>query len=575
MKKRYFLLAFLVAVLLIGYFGFDFWVNAAVRTAIEPSDDSRYNIEFDHVKLDLFRRELAVYGFHIKNTSETPGVQVNLSVSEARMDSIDPRELLLNRSLVIASLIFENPAIEIYGKPEVKDELPARRGLQGLFESILKSGAVKNFEIRNGSLDIWRNREKSGNADGKVQGFYLVAEGIASDEKQAAGIVPFKVEKIKQYFDQAVYYLPNGQKLTIDSLKVIADDRKVEVERIKLAYLKSWNQVADSLGYQTDIIDVELGPLVLERIDVGSNLYEHGEFIAGHLKIENLDLTVHRDKRKPLKHLNEQEKYNFLANDLGLKMSIDSIELIQGRVRYIEMGEKRSKPATLPFNISKALLTHVTTIDSLQKEPLHITADASIGGHGHIHMDMLLPYDQPKLQVYSEVTDLDLTTLNSTLRDMVGVEIASGKLHRLTLRLNADGYYADNRLDFLYEDLNVVLLDQTKEHANTHFFLSAIANIAIKTRNLPETNSFRNAIYRTERDRTRAMFNLIWNSMREGLEIIVITKSAAQLQKTGSKLFHHKTAAEKEQKQQEHLNKKVQKKEKDQLFHHNEKSMAP
>jgi hypothetical protein len=559
MKKRYIILSVLIVLFTAGYFSFDYWVNTAVREVINQQENPAFKIDFDNVKLRVFKEELVIYGLRIEEINADEGIKVSLKVAEARMDSIDANALLFERSIEIHSLYFSGPQISVSGTPQKKTSAPARKGLQGLFGTILEGGKIQNFDLRNGSLSIWRNRKEEGKPDAFITGFNLSARGIESDKYQATSIIPFKVKSLDQGFDKGVYTLPNSEILVIDSLKVLKNDRKVEIRKMHLAFPKPWLDVSDSLGFQTDIIEAEVGPIVLERIDVSPQLFENGVIEAGHLKIEHLDLKIHRDKRKPRINIKEQPNYNFLAGEMSLQLGIDSIEILKGSVKYIEMGAKRNKEAVIPFTLENALITNITTIETEQNTPIKLSAQASMNGHGHIKLNMELPYDETSLSVKSVVTDLDLTTMNETLRDMVGVEIKEGYVHSLILTMNADGYYANNQLDFQYEHLTVTLLDDTKAQEGTHFFLSAIANVAVKSTNMPSKNSYRNAVYHTERDRTRGMFNLIWNSMREGLEEIVITKSAAELEKAGAKIFHHKTKEEKAQRHEEHLKSKEEK----------------
>ena len=145
-----------------------------------------------------------------------------------------------------------------------------------------------------------------------------------------------------------------------------------------------------------------------------------------------------------------------------------------------------------------------------------------------MNVNLTVPYASDGFMMDAVIRNMDIESLNPTIMPLANVKVNSGRIHELHLSMNAGLTSAKSQMTFNYEELSVALLVENKDkEMGTAGFLSNIANSAIRKSNLPDNKDYQQADYQSIRNMERGPFNYIWQSVKEGLGIIVPSRTAS------------------------------------------------
>ena len=237
------------------------------------------------------------------------------------------------------------------------------------------------------------------------------------------------------------------------------------------------------------------------------------------MTIDSLVLHDLRNKNKSRPY-DEPEKPMFegMVELIPFPLELDTVRVLNSTITYSQISEGKSHPGSLNFEQLSALVTRVVSLDSLQSGEMMIHGEAVLNGFAPMRMDVTVPYgmgaNEETFHLEASVDPFALPSLNGILGDLVSVNINSGRMEKLEITMDANPKYSSNFMKFHYSDLKVELRD---EEENKKKLMSTLSNILISSNNLPENRNYKTATFQTQRNKYRGTFNLIWESLREGM----------------------------------------------------------
>jgi hypothetical protein len=216
--------------------------------------------------------------------------------------------------------------------------------------------------------------------------------------------------------------------------------------------------------------------------------------------------------------------FNGMVKSIPVKLKIDTIQLRDVTIGYTELGVGKNDAGTILINDLNGTITGLTTFAELQQEYKHFNAalTARLQDAADMQIKLQVPYDTETFSLAAHVGPMDMTRFSATAKAMGGVEIESGKLAGINLQMNANRTSAHTTLVMDYSDLKARVIKEKKDHKEKkQVLLSAVANTAIRTRNMPGDKKYLTASYTSTRNIYRSPFNFIWASTMDGIVRIV------------------------------------------------------
>ena len=526
MKRTLKILSLSILILFFGFFLIaEWWVETIFNDIINKNPERAYDVTYENLDLHTFLKGVTLESAKITpiNVSDTATV-INGKVSHIEMSGIRWRDFFFSRKAYIREMIFVNPDFDLQVVSKNKNDEKKKKsskGMQDLFGDILSRGEVNNFKLVNGSA-IARHRDDS-SLVGMVKNFTLEASEIETDSVQAKSMIPFKVGRFSSSIDSAMVYLNEYTVLNVGYFAYQADNSELELNNASLSFTEDRLKVSDIIGEQVDLIEVDLKHLKISQIGAQSNLYTDLDIRAGTIAIDGLELKDFRDKNKERPPDAEKPMFKGMVASVPLPLKVDSILIRNSNVSYSELGEGKDESGTVQFSNINGQITRVTTIEEFQADyqSFKVAVTAELNQQADMKVKIEVPYDQESFNLHMAINRFDLDILNPTVMPLAGVEVSSGDIHKIDLKMNAQRTEASNVLMMDFDSLGLAVLKDHGHDYKRRGLISAIANGAIRSTNLPEHKHYQIAEYQSYRNIYRGPFNFMWATVKEGMLFLV------------------------------------------------------
>ena len=495
------------------------WLVKTLPDRINNKEDRAYDILFEDVDIQLLGGSIQLHNLSLRPLKEGMATTITGSMESAKLVGINMLGFIFGKVAEINELRLTEPKFMLIRNDSIsKKPADMSKAFQGLFGDLVSRGVIHNFVLENGSADFY-NQTDSVRKFGSFEAFNISARNLETDSVRVNYAIPFKLESLETSLKNLQINLSDEQSFTLGALNYSTIEDSFDFYDMKLAYEDSNLAKAKRSDVQKDYIEIELKHLKIEKINARSSIYGDWSIVAGQITIDSLNLHDLRNKNKP-RPIDEPVKPMFegMVEQIPFPLEVDTVRVTNSKITYSQISEGKTEPGSLNFEQLSALITHAVSLDSLQSGEMRIHGEAVLNGFAPMRMDVTVPYKndstQESFHLEASVDPFGLPSLNGILGDLVSVNINSGTMEKLEITMDANTRYSSNFMKFHYQDLKLELRDEDKKKKK---LMSTISNILISSNNLPENRNYKTATFQTQRNIYRGTFNLIWESLREGM----------------------------------------------------------
>ncbi len=521
--RNKFLIGFLVflGLILIIFKGAEWWVESKIQRVVNQNPDRAYDITYEDLDIQSFFKGVTLKQVRIVPLNVGKGTVINGTVKNAYLKGVVWGDLALNKKLNIDEISFEQPSFEVTLSSEPKKKTSGK-GMQTLFGDILSRAILKSFKIEDGSVVL--KEPENGQIVGQLNSLSVFANEIVTDSVYWHHLIPFELGALTVEIDSAWFDLNDNTRVGLGQLNYSLEDQNLIMKDLSMKYNTDWRNVSRELGFQTDLMEVSLKELAIMQLESSSRFYSDLDIVAQKLVVDGLEFKDHRDKNMPRPRDSIKPMFKGMIDGIPVSLRLDTIQLKDVNVSYIELGEGKTEAGAIMINDINGMITGLTTFPEQQEENQHFKAalTARLQDAADMQINLQVPYDREAFSLSAHIGPMDMTHLSETTKAMGGVEIHSGKLSRIDLRVEASKASSSNSLVMDYSDLKAEVVKEKKDHSDRKLVvISAIANTAIRTQNLPGDKKYLTANYTSQRNLYRGPFNFIWASAMDGIVHIV------------------------------------------------------
>ncbi|WP_339876452.1 hypothetical protein [uncultured Algoriphagus sp.] len=519
MKKILWALGIVILLGVVSIFLVEKWLIKTLPERINAKEDRAYDILFEDVDVQLFRGSIELQHISLRPVKDSMATTITGTMETLRLGGLNMLGFIFGNVLDIGELRLEVPKFILIRNDSISQK-PAdvSMAFQGFFGDIVSRGVIHNFILNEGSGEFYTQSD-SLRKFGSFDSFHISAVNLETDSIRLNYAIPFKLESINTRLKNLLINIDKEQTFTLGELNYDSKQDSFDFYDMKLAYDDSNLEVARRSDVQKDYIEIDLKHLKIEQINARSSIYGNWSIVANLMTIDSLILHDLRNKNKP-RPIDEPEKPMFegMVELIPFPLEVDTIKVLNSQITYSQISEGKTKPGSLNFEQLSALITHAVSIDSLQSGEMNIHGEAVLNGFAPMRMDVTVPYGKDKAEekfhLEASVDPFGLPSLNGILGDLVSVNINSGTMEKLEITMDANPRFSSNFMKFHYKDLKLELRDENEKKKK---LMSTISNILISSNNLPENRNYKTASFQTVRNKYRGTFNLIWESLREGM----------------------------------------------------------
>lgn len=494
--------------------------------------DSLYTVGFSSILSDSYPPDLAISQLHLSPV-HNPGRDIRtdltteISVPSILVRKLDLEKALFERDLRVDEIVVTHPEINFVGNTRLITKDQQNRGrnaghpeLKTPFHYmdigyIALTGGTVHYSYRENdkSADLTLDRITAG-----IKGFRY--DSIRASEKgvplfycddidlQTGGFSMLTKDSMNTLSLGGIHLSTGREVLTLDSVELIPTLTDYEYSR--------------KLGYQTDRIELTVGKITLDRLDLNSLAGER-KVRAGCATIEGLVMDDYRDKRVEFPEWKRPPMIQQAIRRIPFPVSFDTVRLTGGRITY---REQTGDEAGMVLFDRMNLLARNFTSDTTSITPGNaLTADGSVllMGKAPAYGSFVFPLNSLADTFFfsGNARQIDLTMFNPMIERITPFRIGSGIVDSLKVhRIRGNSSYATGLMDIYYHGLTVELLKKDKDFLDRVGvnILQLLADLVIPSENPGSFGKYRSGYIWSNRDMEKGFFNFYWKSLLSGLK---------------------------------------------------------
>ena len=454
---------------------------------------------------------------------------------------------IYNANYYLDSIVLESPYFNVDAfdaEPLDKNNPPTPFG-----DTLL----VSKINIRNGSFD-YQTTDKLY----KIPKFDVIVDNLNYQD-------PFHNSLYSDNIQVSLYNLEDitGSKfnnISLDKLFISTRLQMIELTGFSMQPKYEKMEYGKEFGKQTDWIQLQNNKIRFTGVNFNKFL-DHNFLELEYVEVDSVSMHVFRDKNIPFPE--DQVRYmpQQMLRNVEIPFDIRNVSVNSLNVIYEELAPDATEAGEINFTGLTATMRNVTNDSAaIAKDSImYVKADSRIMDAGDVHIQ--IEYDLLSVEnghsYIGQLGYLDLTKLNLMLEPNVNIQIKSGELQKMDLRVTGNDHYSTGIMNMLYNDLHIRVINKKTDQPKGMgpAFVTFFANTFVINRNNRSLIAREGDIY-AERDTARSVFNYLSSTALSG---VISSIGARNNRKEIKKL--NKEAKEIKDKKRERMLRKEEKKE--------------
>lgn len=496
-------------------------VDPYVRSLLEQNKPLHHRVDYKKIRLNLITRSI-----HIRDVRMVPDsgyakddrIWLDISVGLVKLTKFNLWDMLVHKNLVIGDFVILNPEVDLHLPLEVTAqavEEVAEDTVQKEKSQLLKSISLDRMLITGGSFRLIRNDvilASTNEISFLARQISLVKNSKDDPIGYSYGDVKFALSDIKLHSETGLY------NMSLDKFSIDKHDSSVVIRGFHMKPKFDKTEFSAKLKTQNDRFDVDIGEIAIERI--GYRRFFNGlPLNIGVVTLDSVNADIYRDKNVAFDFNRFPSFYNESFLKISLPLVIDSFSVVNSLIRYGELAPERPKPGTISLEDFSAFCYNLQSkpADDSIDDVMKLTVRAKVMGEGPLNAELILPLegDLHSIRCSGSVGAMRLSPLNDMLEPSINMKFNGGMVSRMTFDFRGNDNFSNGWMEFLYQDIDVVLLK--KEQGKEWGFLSLLANTVTMSNNPQPGKDPKIVEIGFKRDKNKGIINYIWKTIQSGM----------------------------------------------------------
>jgi hypothetical protein len=546
------LVAILIAIfILLGRYT-DRVIDPYVRSLLENTKPMGHKIEYSKIRVNLFQKVIILKQVRMFPDSALTenDLKFEVNVKEVRLTGFSIREMLFDKTLTIDEFLIEKPEVVVTLPLEakeviedVKKEEPPKKSSQ-----LLKKIMLSKITLEGGSFKLIRNDIILASSPNiTIYAKEINLEKNSKDEPIGFtyGDYTISLTTINLHSESSLY------DITLGSFTASKNDLTILLNNLVVSPKYDKKEFSKKLDFQNDRFDLKIKEMAITHTGLWK-LLENKPLEITMLRIDSLDADIYRDKNVAFNFNRFPTFYNESFRKIDIPLLIDTVMITNSRINYGELVAERPSAGNIRLENFELQTYNLTTLveEDTNVNVMHIYVQAKVMGEGPLNAELILPLEG-NLRVFEcsgSVGSMQLSPLNDMLEPSINMKFNAGKVNRMTFYFKADDNASKGWMEFLYNDIDVVLLK--KDPDKQWGFVSLLANTMTLSNNPAPGKDLKIVEIGYERDKNKGIINYVWKTIQSGMIHTILPIKKYQINRKGSEKEATKTDGKKEKKKQ-------------------------
>lgn len=318
------------------------------------------------------------------------------------------------------------------------------------------------------------------------------------------------------HVDSISTQLPDGSRLRIGAVTLSRETRNGLITRLSIT--PPMQDSSDTSRMRKSVLTLTVDSITLSGLDLDKSLTDEALRIS-HMGIHGANVAVDLDKTLP-----ESAPTPVLLPPAALaampfSIRLDTLELKNAKAIYRERDPRTKRWGVIPFEHLHGTFTNVTNDAEAIAAGENIKGEfactffdsAKVSGRYTAALD-----GSERFTVTTELTGLFLPKVNSATRPLLRMQVESGELHNMEMRMEGNAKRAKGKMTMDYSDLLVRVEPGTPKELR-HSMFGSVMDAMLSQAYGGAMSADREQSFSIERDPDRSMLTYLWHATREGL----------------------------------------------------------
>jgi hypothetical protein len=540
MKKKL-LWAFILLVIIGGILLFltgryaDRIVDPYVRSLLEVQKPMNHRIEYHKIRVNLIEHFIKIMDVRVYPDSslvKDENMWFEIKVSTIKLTDFSIWKMLVRKSLTIGDMVFIKP--EVYVHLPIK---PAEEIIEDVVEEkkpeskapLLTKISLEKMILAGGTFQLIRNDTIL--ASSPDINLTVKQIELARDSKQDP--IGYSYGDVSIFLSNITLNPASGfYNMSLGSLSYNKKDTSAVLKEFRMIPKYDKEEFSKHMDFQGDRIDLKVGRIDVARIGI-RRLLAGQPLVISSIRIDSIDADIYRDKNVPVDLNRFPLFYNESFLKLGLPLVMDTVMITNSKLLYNEVAEGKTTAGEIllaDFSVSTYGLSNQVT-DSTIAHEMRLFVKAKVMDEGPMNIELVLPLEGNlrDFRCTGSVGAMKLFPVNGMLEPLLNMIFKGGRLNRMTFDFTANDNVSKGWMEFLYQDLDVVVLG--KEPGKEKGFVSFLANTVTMSNNPAPGKELKIVEIGFERNKNKGLIGYVWRTIQSGMVRTILPTNKYKINK--------------------------------------------
>lgn len=437
----------------------------------------------------------------------------SIIIHEFDFDSFESEDVLIKSQ----GITIDSPDFVFYQKKDSQKKITEKPDTLSKpkfpFNIVLDSLKIENGHVQLiNILDNDKEEIQLESTNLKMKLEHLAVNATTIDKK-----IPFAYQTL--FFDGSNIFVKAGdyENLTVENLKI--ENNSVEIANLLFKTKYSRAELSRIIPVERDHYTISTPSLTIENFDYGFKNDNNFFSQVGKIILDTPQVDIYRDKLvrddtsfKPL--------YSRAIRELPFDLNVDSIQINNAYVQYTERTHAENTGGIISF---KDLNAKIHTVSNTYKAPekTQILVTALFMDHAPLKVDW--SFDVQNLNdsfvFKGELSRFNVKEMNRFTINTIRTQM-EGYISKTYFTIDGNNNRSKTDMKINYKDLQVEI--QKRDSRETRKFLSGVANLFLRTKDIGKKEGFRDGSGEADRHKTQSVFNQLWISVQSALKKTLI-----------------------------------------------------
>ncbi|NDP28676.1 MAG: hypothetical protein GZ087_14830 [Flavobacterium sp.] len=502
-----------LTLLLVVNFGLNFWLTNQLPKVIQKNNQSRYNITYDKLTVDLIPANIYISNVvvvpKIRPEKSAHNIGVYATTKSITVTNFKIWHFLFNDKLVAKSITIDKPNLILYKKD--KNTHNVQKEVMEPFEKII---VVSNVLIQKGKLDIISTFDNeiilsTRNISTKI-------EGIIINDAILKRPIPYLFDKYVIDCD-SLYYKPNDF-YTIQAQEIRTTNRTLHLKNLEYLPEYSRAKFIKKIPKEKDLFTIKAATLDIKSMDWG---FKNDVFFfnAKSVVLDDVNANIYRNKI-PVDDSSKKPLYSALLREIKFPLQIDTLLIRHSKLVYEEEIDFEKGPAKLTFDHFDLNATHIHSGFGLKKAAdVNIKINCRFMKDSPLKVQWTFDVLDPKdgFKIKGNIQNFDIKSMRQFTKPYINASF-DGVFDSYNFTIVGNDKKASGSASLKFNDLDVTFYKKNNPEKVAKL-KSAIAKLILKK---DSNGTTKQADIELERLQEKSFYNFLWRSIAESLKKILI-----------------------------------------------------